>query len=57
MSVTTPKGFDASGVAAGLKSSGEKMLPLLSITAQNMMRVQFLRLIKLKRLQWFGPKR
>ena len=29
MSVTTPKGFDASGVAAGLKSSGEKDVALI----------------------------
>ena len=29
MSVTTPKGFDASGVAAGLKSSGDKDVALI----------------------------
>jgi len=29
MSVTSPKGFDASGVAAGLKSSGEKDVALI----------------------------
>jgi glutamate N-acetyltransferase/amino-acid N-acetyltransferase len=29
MSVTTPKGFDASGVVAGLKSSGEKDVALI----------------------------
>jgi glutamate N-acetyltransferase/amino-acid N-acetyltransferase len=29
MSVTTPEGFDASGVAAGLKSSGEKDVALI----------------------------
>ena len=29
MSVTTPKGFDASGVASGLKSSGEKDVALI----------------------------
>jgi glutamate N-acetyltransferase/amino-acid N-acetyltransferase len=29
VSVTTPKGFDASGVAAGLKSSGEKDVALI----------------------------